>query len=226
LSLEPEHIWFDALSLEEGTRRLLRLSPRVSCALPTRTWRLTCRASGDAVSAFLATSTTESRIKRGRHSTNDVTPSPILAISHTCLVRAGAHSRTKGCRWANAGDPKDCVALTVSGPNGTEWQVELGFDLKSRETMMLGPRLVQERVAHNRFRTRFRVALAEKIVGELREVSVLGLGMTESGCRYLSTPGPGRSRALAHLARVELTERSLGRGAKSTRLVRRPHGPR
>jgi oxygen-independent coproporphyrinogen-3 oxidase len=90
-------------------------------------------------------------------------------------VGAGAHSWAKGRRRANANEPGDYVARILSGRRTAEWEEEIEIDMEMGETMMMGLRLLEEGVAHDRFRRRFGVALAEQYADELEDLAGLGL---------------------------------------------------
>jgi oxygen-independent coproporphyrinogen-3 oxidase len=104
-------------------------------------------------------------------------------------VGAGAHSWAEGRRWANASEPEDYVARILSGRHPAEWEEEIEIALEMGETMMMGLRLLEEGVAHDRFRRLFGVTLAEQYADELENLVGLGLVVDDGERVRLSERG-------------------------------------
>lgn len=96
-------------------------------------------------------------------------------------IGAGAHSWSKGKRWANLDSPIDYIAALASGdlyrqghlPVKERESIDPGLEMA--ETMMMGLRLLQEGVSRSRFEARFGVPMERSYAVEIAELQARGL---------------------------------------------------
>jgi oxygen-independent coproporphyrinogen-3 oxidase len=174
LDLEPEHVSLYALSVEEGTpmagaiaRGELRApDPDLSADL----YDLSQQSLGAAGYVHYEIS------NWARTAPHQCRHNLVYWRNQTYLgMGAGAHSWAVGRRWANASEPGDYAARILSGRRPAEWEEEIETALEMGETMMMGLRLLEEGIAHDRFRRRFGVSLAEQYADELEDLVSLGV---------------------------------------------------
>jgi oxygen-independent coproporphyrinogen-3 oxidase len=174
LDLEPEHVSLYALSVEEGTpmaRSIARGELRAPDPdLAADMYDLSQQSLGTAGYVHYEIS------NWARTASHQCRHNLAYWRNQTYLgMGAGAHSWAKGRRWANANEPGDYVARILSGRRPAEWEEEIEITLEMGETMMMGLRLLEEGVAHDQFRRRFGVTLAEQYALELENLVGLGL---------------------------------------------------
>jgi oxygen-independent coproporphyrinogen-3 oxidase len=174
LELEPEHVSLYALSVEEGTPTAWAIAGGELRApdpdLAADMYDLSQQSLGIAGYVHYEISNwARTASHRCRHNLAYWRNQTYLGMG------AGAHSWARGHRWANASDPGDYAARILSGRRPVEWDEEIEIALEMGETMMMGLRLLEEGVAHDRFRRRFGVTLAEQYADELENLVGLGL---------------------------------------------------
>jgi oxygen-independent coproporphyrinogen-3 oxidase len=174
LDLEPEHVSLYALSVEEGTpiagaiaRGELR-APDPDLAADM--YDLSQQSLGTAGYVHYEISNwARTASHQCRHNLAYWRNETYLGIG------ASAHSWARARRWANANEPGDYVARILSGRSPVEWEEEIEIALEMGETMIMGLRLLEEGIAHDRFRRRFGVTLGEQYADELDDLAGLGL---------------------------------------------------
>jgi oxygen-independent coproporphyrinogen-3 oxidase len=174
LDLEPEHISLYALSVEEGTPMAGSIAKGELRApdpdLAADMYDLSQQSLGTAGYVHYEISNwARTASHRCRHNLAYWRNQPYLGMG------AGAHSWARGRRWANTSEPGDYVARVLSEQRPVEWAEEIEIALEMGETMMMGLRLLEEGVAHDRFRRRFGVTFAEQYADELENLVGLGL---------------------------------------------------
>jgi len=90
-------------------------------------------------------------------------------------VGAGAHSWADGRRWANVASPVEYATRMLAEKSAVAMAETIDHNLEIGETMMMGLRLLDEGVEHERFRTRFGMDLRRQFSAELEELEELGL---------------------------------------------------
>jgi oxygen-independent coproporphyrinogen-3 oxidase len=174
LGLKPEHVSLYALSVEEGTpmaRAIARGELRApDTDLAADIYDLSQQSLGAAGYVHYEISNwARTASHQCRHNLAYWRNQTYLGIG------AGAHSWAKARRWANASKPGDYKARILSGRRPVEWEEEIEIALEMGETMIMGLRLLEEGVEHDRFRRRFGVTLGEQYAEELDDLIGLGL---------------------------------------------------
>jgi oxygen-independent coproporphyrinogen-3 oxidase len=174
LDLEPEHVSLYALSVEEGTPMAGAIARGELRApdpdLAADMYDLSQQSLGAAGYVHYEISNwAKTASHQCRHNLAYWRNQTYLGMG------SGAHSWAKGRRWANASEPGDYVARILSERRPVEWEEEIEIALEMGETMMMGLRLLEEGVTHDRFRRRFGVTLAEQYADELENLVGLGL---------------------------------------------------
>jgi len=174
LDLDPEHVSLYALSVEEGTQMAGAIArgelPTPDPDMAADMYDLSQQSLGTAgYDHYEISNWARTASHRCRHNLAYWRNQTYLGMG------AGAHSWAKGHRWANTSEPGDYVARIASGRRPAEWEEKIEIALEMGETMMMGLRLLEEGVAHDRFRMRFGVTLHEKYADELEDLVGLGL---------------------------------------------------